>query len=60
LKAVMIHCSFGITTSSARIAAPPSQFTTMSIRSMTYAIGNATDDEIGLDMIPYLPYIEHQ
>src|SRR5690349_24579560 len=48
LKAAMIHCSFGITTSRARIAAPPSQFTTMSIRSTTYAIGSAADDEAGL------------
>jgi hypothetical protein len=34
-----------------KIAAPDSQFKTMSIRSMTYAIGSAADDEVGLDMI---------
>src|SRR5688572_1627390 len=59
LKALMIHCSFGITTSRARIAAPPSQFTTMRIRSRTYAIGTTADDEIGFDMIHHLPYIEN-
>src|SRR5436309_14026013 len=55
LKAAMIHCSFGMTTSRARIATPPSQFTTMRIRSMTYAIGSAADDEAWLDMIHHLP-----
>src|SRR6185312_3285444 len=55
LNAVMIHCSFGITTSRARIAAPPNQFTTMRIRRMTYAIGAAADDEIGFNMIYHLP-----
>src|SRR5688572_33280644 len=54
LKALMIHCSFGMTTSRARIAAPPSQFTTMRMRSRTYAIGSAADDEIGFDMIHHL------
>src|SRR5207245_6778806 len=54
LKALMIHCSFGMTTSRARIAAPISQFMTMRIRSTTYAIGSAADDEAGLDMIHYL------
>src|SRR5438309_6076643 len=53
LKAAMIHCSFGMTTSRARIAAPISQFTTMRIRSTTYAIGSAADDEVGFDMIHY-------
>src|SRR5438132_14025283 len=51
LKAAMIHCSLGMTTSRARIAAPISQFTTMRIRSATYAIGSAADDEAGLDTI---------
>src|ERR1043165_9380995 len=51
LKAAMIHCSFGISTSKARIAAPPSQFTTTSIRSTTYTIGSAADDAVDLDMI---------
>src|SRR5947208_2123392 len=51
LKAAMIHCSLGMTTSRARIAAPISQFTTMRIRSATYAIGSAADDEARLDMI---------
>src|SRR5215831_5348544 len=51
LKAAMIHCSFGMTTSRARITAPISQFTTMRIRSTTYAIGSAADDEAGVDMI---------
>src|SRR4030095_1356657 len=60
LKALMIHCSFGMTTSRARIAAPPSQFTTTRIRSRRYAIDSAADDEIGLDMIYHLPDIEHQ
>ena len=46
----MIHCSFGETTSRARIAAPVSQFTTMRIRRTTYAIGSAADDDVGLDM----------
>src|SRR5438132_912341 len=51
LKAAMIHCSLGMTTSRARIAAPISQFTTMRIRSAAYAIGSAADDEAGLDTI---------
>src|SRR5205809_6817358 len=51
LKAAMIHCPLGTTTSRARIAAPISQFMTMRIRSTTYAIGSAADDEAGLDMI---------
>ena len=51
MKADMIHCSFGMTTSRARIAAPISQFTTMRMRSTTYAIGSAADDEAGVDMI---------
>src|SRR5205823_1125623 len=50
LKAALIHCSFGMTTSRARIAAPVNQFTTMRIRSMTYATGSAADDEAGVDM----------
>src|SRR5262249_25383495 len=54
LKAAMIHCSCGIATSRARIAAPISQFTTMRIRSTTYAIGSAADDEAGVDMIHHL------
>src|SRR5262249_53880412 len=54
LKAAMIHCSFGMTTSRARITAPISQFTTMRIRSTTYAIGSAADDEAGVDMIHHL------
>src|SRR5262249_57542020 len=54
LKAAMIHCSFGMTTSRARIAAPISQFTTMRIRSTTDAIGSAADDEAGVDMIHHL------
>ena len=45
LKAAMIHCSFGMTTSRARIATPMSQLTTMRIRSRTYAIGSAADGE---------------
>src|SRR6266404_6915870 len=60
LKAAMIHCLFGMTTSRARIAAPPSQFTTMRIRSTTCAIGSAADDESGLDMIHHLLCIEYQ
>src|SRR5438309_981238 len=51
LKAAMIHCALGTTTSRARIAAPISQFMTMRIRSTTCAIGSAADDEAGLDMI---------
>src|SRR6266550_3422825 len=51
LKAAMIHCSLGMTTSRARIAAPNSQLTTMRLRSTTYAIGSAGDDEAGLNMI---------
>src|SRR5215831_14855125 len=54
LKAAMIHCSFGMTTSRARITAPISQFTTMRIRITTYAIGSAADDEAGVDMIHLL------
>src|SRR3954468_2268489 len=54
-NALMIHCLFGMITSSARIAAPPSQFTMMRILSTMYAIGGAADDEIGLDMIHNLP-----
>src|SRR5215472_14794378 len=54
LKAAMIHCAFGMTTSRARIAAPISQFTMMRIRSTTYAIGSAADDEAGVDMIRLL------
>src|SRR5439155_11709407 len=49
-KALMIHCSFGTTTSRARITATIIQFTTMRIRSTTYAIGSAADEEAGLDM----------
>ena len=56
----MIHCSFGMTNSRARIAAPISQFTTMRIRSTTYAIGSAADDEAGLDMIHHPSDIEYQ
>src|SRR5438105_14930477 len=59
LKAAMIHCWFGMTTSRARIAAPNSQFTTMRIRSTTYAMGSAADDEAGRDMIHYLPDISN-
>ena len=54
LKAAMIHCSFGMANSRARIAAANSQFTTMRIRSTTCAIGSAADDEAGLDMIHHL------
>jgi len=54
LKAAMIHCSFGLTTSRARIAAAISQFRTMRVRSTTYAIGSAADDEADLDMIHHL------
>src|SRR5215472_14344229 len=54
LKAAIIHCAFGMTTSRARIAAPISQFTTMRIRSTAYAIGSAADDEAGVDMIHLL------
>src|SRR6266480_3077958 len=55
LKAAMIHRSFGMTRSRARIAAPISQFMTMRIRSTTFAIGSAADDEAGPDMIHHLP-----
>ena len=41
LNAAMIHCWLGMTTSRARIAAPPSQFRTMRIRNTTCAIGSA-------------------
>ena len=51
----MIHRRVGMATSRVKIAAPDSQFKTMSIRSMTYAIGSAADDEVGLDMIHHLP-----
>src|SRR5262245_43712292 len=54
LKAAMIHRSFGMTTSRASIATPPSQFTTMRIRSTMYAIGSAADDEARFDMIHLL------
>ena len=47
-KRDMIHCSFGRTTSSARIAAPYSQFRTMRIFSTMRAIGSAA--EYGLDI----------
>src|SRR5258708_39626107 len=50
LKALMIHCSFGKTNSRARITTTIIQFKTMRVRSMTYAIGSAADDEAGLDM----------
>src|SRR5947207_14797547 len=50
-NADMIHCSFGMTTRRARIAAPDSQFTTMRMRSTTYAIGSAADDETRFGMI---------
>ena len=60
LKAAMIHCALGLTTSSARIAAPPSQFRTMRMRSTTCAIGSAADDETGLDMNAPCVIIEYQ
>ena len=57
----MIHRLVGMATSRVAIAAPPSQFTTMRIRSTTYAIGSAADDEAGLDMIHrLLTHIEYQ
>ena len=56
----MIHCLVGVATSRAAIATPDSQLTTMSIRNATYAIGSAADDEVGLDMIHDLRYIEYQ
>jgi hypothetical protein len=59
LNALMIHCSFGETSSRARIATPLSQFRTMRIRRTPYAIGNAADDEAGLPMIRDL-LIEYQ
>src|SRR5438132_11364683 len=55
LKAAMIHCLLGVTTSRARIAAPNSQLPTMRIRRTTYAIGSAGDDEARLDMVHHLP-----
>src|SRR5947207_13244129 len=58
-NADMIHCSFGMTTRRARIAVPNSQFTTMRMRSTTYAIGSAADDEAGLDMIHTTFYISN-
>src|SRR5262249_50301866 len=54
LKAAMIHRSFGMTTSRARIAAPISQFTTIRIRNTTYAIGSAADEASCVDMIQNL------
>jgi hypothetical protein len=47
----MIHCSWGMTSSRATIAAPYSQFRTMRIRSTTWAIGSAADDGAGLDTV---------
>lgn len=59
-SALMIHRRVGMATSRVTIATPDSQFTTMRIRSMTYAIGSAADDEIGFDMIHHFPSIEHR
>ena len=42
-----VHCSFGMTTSRARIAAPNSQFTTMSRRNAAHATGKAEDCLVG-------------
>src|SRR5436853_5597037 len=50
-NAAMIHCWFGMITRRARIAAPDSQFTMMRMRSTTYAIGSAADEETRFDMI---------
>src|SRR5205823_8267066 len=50
LKALMIHCSFGRTSSRVRITAPENQFTTMRTRSTTNAIGSAADDEADFDI----------
>src|SRR5262245_34222061 len=51
LKADIIHRPLGMTTSRARIPAAMSQFRTIKMRSATWAIGSAADDEGGLDMI---------
>ena len=56
----MIHCSFGRANSRARITAAISQFMTMRIRSTTWAIGSAADDEAGPDMSTTLLDIEYQ
>src|ERR1044072_4263983 len=58
LKADIIHCSFGMATSRARMAAPPSQLTTIRILSRTCAIATAEDDEVGVDMIHQLSDID--
>jgi hypothetical protein len=50
----MIHRRVGMATSSAKIAAPDSQFRTIRMRSTMCAIGSAADDEAGLDMVHHL------
>jgi hypothetical protein len=55
----MIHSLFGMTTSKARIATPPSKFTTIRILIATCAICTAANDEIGFDIVSF-SYIEHE
>ncbi len=52
LNADIIHCLFGMTTSSARIAAPITQLKTIKIRKTPYATGVAPDDKAGFDITP--------
>jgi hypothetical protein len=49
----------GMAKSSAAIATPDSQLTTMRIRSTKFAIGRA-GEEAGFDMVRYLGFTEYQ